>query len=52
MNPSRSISEATWTISSSDGVMSPDSPTKSAPISRARSRIRAAGTMTPRSTTS
>ena len=34
------------------GVISPDTPMKSAPISRAVSRIRAAGTITPRSTTS
>ena len=50
--PSRSISDATWTISSSDGVISPDSPMMSALTSRAVSRIRAAGTITPRSITS
>ena len=38
--PSRSISPATWRISSSDGVMSPDSPIRSASTSRAVSRIR------------
>ena len=36
-NPWRSISLATWTISSSDGVMSPDSPTMSHPCSTAAS---------------
>ena len=50
--PSRSIVAAMWTISSSDGVISPDSPMRSAPTSRAVSRIREAGTMTPRSITS
>ena len=50
--PSRSISFATCTISSRLGVMSPDSPMTSAPISAAVSRIFAAGTMTPRSITS
>ena len=52
VKPWRSISDATWAISSSDGVIRPDSPIRSASISIAFSRIRAAGTMTPRSTTS
>ena len=52
VNPSRSISDATWRISSSDGVISPDRPMMSAFCSRAVSRIRATGTMTPRSMTS
>ena len=47
VKPWRSISDATWVISSSDGVMSPDRPIRSASISIAFSRIRAAGTMTP-----
>ncbi len=51
-NPSRSISEATWTISSSEGVISPDSPIMSALCSRAAARILSAATMTPRSITS
>ena len=51
-SPRRSISEATSTISSSDGVISPESPTTCAPPRRAVSRIRSAGTITPRSTTS
>src|SRR5205823_4046186 len=50
--PRRSISRATSTIWSSDGVISPDRPTTSAPSSTAVSRTRSAGTMTPRSTTS
>ena len=50
--PRRSISSATWTISSSDGVISPDRPTTSAPSCAAASRIFSAGTITPRSTTS
>ncbi len=50
--PSRSISPATWRISSSDGVISPDSPMRSASTSRAVSRMRWTGTITPRSTTS
>ena len=50
--PCRSISEARFTISSRDGVMSPDSPMTSAPSSLAVSRIFWAGTITPRSTTS
>jgi hypothetical protein len=43
VNPWRSISAATWVISSSDGVISPDRPIRSASISIAFSRIRAAG---------
>ena len=50
--PWRSISPARWRISSSDGVISPDSPIRSASLSRAVSRIRPAGTITPRSITS
>ena len=50
--PWRSISDATLTISSSDGVMSPDRPIRSAPSAVAVSRIFCAGTMTPRSMTS
>ncbi len=50
--PRRCISLATDTISSSDGVISPDSPTTSAPSASAVSRIFAAGTITPRSITS
>jgi hypothetical protein len=49
--PCRCISAATCTISSSDGVMSPDSPMTSAPTSRAAVRIFSVGTITPRSTT-
>ncbi len=48
----RCISRATLTISSSDGVINPDSPMKSAPSRRAVSRIFSHGTMTPRSMTS
>ena len=48
-SPRRSISSATWTISSSDGVISPESPTRSQFSSTAVSRIRSLGTMTPRS---
>ncbi len=48
----RSISFATNTISSSDGVMRPLSPTRSAFPSMAVCRILSDGTMTPRSTTS
>src|SRR5439155_27266768 len=51
-NPSRSISCATCTISSSDGVIRPLRPITSACFSRAVSKIFAAGTITPRSTTS
>ena len=50
--PRRCISAATATISSSDGVIRPDSPTASAPSATAVSRIFAAGTITPRSITS
>ena len=50
--PSLCISRATWTISSRDGVMSPDRPMMSAPFSRAVSRIRSEATITPRSMTS
>ena len=50
--PSRSISSATWTISSRLGVMRPERPIMSASTSRAFSRILLAGTMTPMSTTS
>jgi hypothetical protein len=46
--PWRCISEATKAISSSEGVMSPERPTRSTPSSFARSRIVAAGTITPR----
>ena len=52
VNPWRCISCATCTISSSDGVIRPDSPIMSADSARAVSRIRSAGTITPRSTTS
>ena len=50
--PRRCISRATETISSSDGVIRPLSPTMSAFCSIAASRIFAPGTMTPRSITS
>ena len=50
--PRRCISPATFTISSSDGVIRPDSPTMSACSAAAVSRILAAGTITPRSMTS
>ena len=50
--PARFISSATVTISSSEGVMSPDSPIMSASFSFAASRIFDHGTITPRSTTS
>ena len=49
VNPSRSISLATWTISSSEGVMSPLKPIMSACVSRAVCRIFSHGTITPRS---
>ena len=49
--PRRFISFATCTISSSDGVMSPERPTMSTFSAIAVSRIFAAGTMTPRSMT-
>ena len=52
MKPRRSISRATNTISSSDGVISPDRPMMSTFCSIAVSRIFAAGTITPRSITS
>ncbi len=52
VNPWRAISRATCAISSSDGVMSPESPTRSARSSTAARRMRSQGTMTPRSTTS
>ena len=48
--PRRCISRATWTISSRLGVISPLSPTMSAPCSTAVSRILWQGTITPRST--
>ncbi len=51
-SPWRSISAAKLTISSSDGVISPDSPMTSASCSFAASRIFCAGTITPRSMTS
>ncbi len=50
--PRRSISFATWTISSREGVIRPERPTMSQSSSSAVSRIRSAGTMTPRSMTS
>ena len=50
--PRRSISRATSTMWSSDGVISPESPTTSTFSSTATSRIRSAGTITPRSITS
>nr|CRL82881.1 hypothetical protein CPGR_06111 [Mycolicibacter nonchromogenicus] len=49
--PSRSISTAKLTISSSDGVISPDRPMMSASCSLAAFRIFSAGTITPRSMT-
>ena len=51
-SPRRSISFATCTISSSDGVIRPERPTTSAPSATAVSRIVSAGTITPRSITS
>ena len=51
-NPSRVISDAMCTISSSEGVMRPETPTRSHRSSRATERIRSAGTITPRSMTS
>ena len=51
-SPRRSISSATSTIWSSDGVIRPERPTTSAPSATAVSRIRSAGTITPRSITS
>ena len=50
-SPSRSISAATWHISSSEGVISPDRPMMSAFSRLAVSRIFCAGTITPRSIT-
>ena len=50
--PAFSISATTCPISSSEGVMSPLSPTKSAFSAMARSTMRSAGTITPRSITS
>ena len=50
--PWRCISFATCTISSSDGVIRPERPIAWQPSARAVSRMRAAGTITPRSITS
>ena len=47
--PSRSISDATGTISSREGVIRPERPTMSTSRSRATCKIFVAGTMTPRS---
>ena len=52
VKPSRFISPATCAISSSEGVISPLSPMRSAPVSRAVLRILSHETMTPRSITS
>jgi hypothetical protein len=52
VKPWRSISVAKCTISSSEGVISPDRPIRSASTSRAVSMIFCAGTITPRSMTS
>ena len=52
LKPWRSISRATCTISSSDGVMRPLRPIRSAFSALARSRIFSQETMTPRSMTS
>ena len=52
VKPRRSISLATNTISSSDGVMSPLRPTMSTFSSIAVCRILSVGTITPRSMTS
>jgi len=52
LKPSRFIVFATCTISSSDGVMSPDRPMTSAPHAFASARIFSHGTMTPMSFTS
>jgi hypothetical protein len=52
LNPWRSISRATCVISSSDGVIKPLSPIKSAFSVRAFSRIFSQGTITPMSMTS
>ena len=50
--PSRSIDRATCTISSSDGVISPERPIMSTWRSRACRRISSPGIITPRSITS
>ena len=52
VKPCRSISRATWLISSSEGVIRPDRPMMSTFSSRALSRICWAGTITPMFTTS
>src|SRR6266568_3873785 len=52
VKPWRSISEATWAISSSDGVINPLKPIMSAFLSRAVCRIFSQGVITPRSMTS
>ena len=52
VQPVRLISFAACTISSSEGVMSPESPMASALLSSAAARIFSHGTMTPRSMTS
>jgi hypothetical protein len=52
VKPRRFISLATCTISSSEGVMSPESPIASTFSASARRRISSAATMTPRSITS
>ncbi|MNP01741.1 hypothetical protein D3C76_935680 [compost metagenome] len=52
LKPWRSISFATCTISSREGVMRPDRPMMSAPTSRAVLRMVSQETMTPRSTIS
>jgi hypothetical protein len=52
LSPRRCISCATLTISSNDGVISPDRPTTSAPSATAVSRMTLACTITPRSITS
>jgi len=52
VNPWRCISRATCTISSSDGVISPERPIRSARSRRAVSSIFSQGTITPRSITS
>ncbi len=51
-NPSRCISLATCTISSSDGVIKPDKPMMSAFSFLARFKISSHGTITPMSMTS
>ena len=52
VKPWRCISRATWLISSSEGVISPETPIRSAFSALARSRMTCAGTITPRSITS